>query len=237
MAAKTKTKIPLHRSARRYASLVPKIVIPTTQLSRLFSTRSKTLAILTGLLVLVLLAFPLRFLIMPALVNGQPIFSWSYVLKLHQKAGPQILDQMVNEMVIEQEIAKQKIVVTPDEINAEITQIEDQVGSASGGLNSLLALQGMTRDQFTQQVRLELSMEKLIRDTIQVSDADVKQELASNASTYTGLSLEQATATATDAVKDQKMREAFTSWFEALRQQAKVANFFTNPPLQLPKLF
>ncbi|OGY15672.1 MAG: hypothetical protein A2784_03150 [Candidatus Chisholmbacteria bacterium RIFCSPHIGHO2_01_FULL_48_12] len=180
-----------------------------------------------GILILLLLAFPFRFLVMPALVNGQPIWSWNYVGKLHQQAGQQVLDQMISEALIEQEIRKQGIQVTAAEVDQQVAEINDQLGESSGGLEAVLALQGISRDEFMRQVRLNLAMEKLVAGTIQISEEEIAQELKDNGGTAT---------TAADNLRSQKLREAFGQWFDNLKAGAKIHNFVVNPPVDLSKL-
>lgn len=180
-----------------------------------------------GILILLLLAFPFRFLVVPALVNGQPIWSWNYVGKLHQQAGQQVLDQMISEALIEQEIRKQGIQVTAAEVDQQVAEINDQLGENSGGLDAVLALQGVGRDEFMRQVRLNLAMEKLVAGTIQISEEEIAQELKDNGGTAT---------TAADNLRSQKLREAFGQWFDNLKAGAKIHNFVVNPPVDLSQL-
>ena len=186
-----------------------------------------------GLVILLALAFPLRAFVVPALVNGQPIFSWNYFSQLHRQAGQQVLEQMINEALIEQEIAKQGIQVTQAEIDQEIASITGQLGSESGGIDALLAYQGITKSEFTRQVRLQLAMEKLVKGTIQITDEQIAQELKDNPTAYRDLSAADAATTAATNLRNSQLREAFNTWFDTLRAGAKVQNFFASPPLKL----
>ena len=180
-----------------------------------------------SILILLLLAFPFRFLVVPALVNGQPIWSWNYVGKLHQQAGKQVLDQMVNEALIEQEVRKQGVQVTAAEVDQQLAEINAQLGDSSGGLDAALAFQGIDKDEFMRQLRLNLAMEKLVAGTIQISDEEMAQELKDNGGTAT---------TAASNLRSQKLREAFGQWFDNLKASAKIHNFVVNPPVDLSKL-
>ena len=178
--------------------------------------RYQIMAAGVGILVLLLLAFPFRFLVVPAIVNGQPIWSWNYVSKLHQQAGKQVLDQMVNEALIEQEVRKQGVQVTAAEVDQQLAEINAQLGDSSGGLDAALAFQGIDKDEFMRQLRLNLAMEKLVAGTIQISDEEMAQELKDNGGTAT---------TAASNLRSQKLREAFGQWFDNLKASAKIHNF------------
>lgn len=193
------------------------------------TNRRWLIATTTTSLSLLVLAFPLRALVVPAIVNGRPIYSWQYVTKLHQRSGPQVLEQMINELLVEQEIAKQGIQVAPAAVDQEINLIESQVGSASGGLDALLSLQGLTRTQFTHQVKLQLALEKLVKSTIQITDEDIAQEIKNNATAYADLSELEATTQAAENLRQERLTSAFTEWFETVKAQAKIRNFFASP--------
>lgn len=190
-----------------------------------------------GILLLLLLAFPFRFLVMPAIVNGQPIWSLGYIAKLHQQAGQQVLDQMVNEALIEQEVRKQGIQVTAAEVDQQLAEINAQLGDSAGGLEAALAFQGINKDEFMRQLRLNLAMEKLVAGTIQISDEEITQEIKDNADVYKELAEVDAATTAASNLRSQKLREAFGQWFDNLKASAKIHNFVLNPPVDLGKLF
>ncbi|MBI4035145.1 MAG: SurA N-terminal domain-containing protein [Candidatus Chisholmbacteria bacterium] len=186
--------------------------------------RYYAIGIATATLILLLLAFPFRFLVVPALVNNQPIFFWQYAAKLHQQAGSQVLQQLINETLIEQEISKQGITITQSEIDQELANLEAQMTN-SGGLDALLTFQGITKPELIRQIKLNLGLEKLIKGTITITDAEVNQELEDNTNLYQGLSEVDSATTAAENLRQSKLRQAFTDWFEQLRAQAKISNF------------
>ncbi len=187
------------------------------------------------IIILLLLAFPLRFLIVPAMVNGQPIFSWEYISELHQKAGSEILTQMINQKLIEQEISNQNIQIAQNEIDEQIKKIEDSIGTESGGLDAALSLQGMTKNDLIKQIKLQLQLEKLVKGTITISDEEIKSELAQNPTIYTGLTEIDAATTAAENLRSQTMSQSFSQWFQKLQKDAKIYNFFKSPVIPLPQ--
>lgn len=215
---------------------MPRIKKPVNSVAPWMRGRYQIMAAGVGILVLLLLAFPFRFLVVPAIVNGQPIWSWNYVGKLHQQAGKQVLEQMINEALIEQEVRKQGIQVTAAEVDQQLAKINAQLGDSSGGLEAALAFQGIDKDEFMRQLRLNLAMEKLVASTIQISDEEMAQELKDNAGVYKGLAEADAATTAASNLRSQKLREAFGQWFDNLKASAKIHNFVVNPPVDLSKL-
>lgn len=215
---------------------MPRIKKSVKPVAPWFRGRYQIIGVGIGILILLLLAFPFRFLIVPAAVNGQPIWAWNYVSKLHQQAGKQVLEQMINETLIEQQVRQQGIQITAAEVDRQVAEINDQLGDSSGGLESVLAFQGIDKNEFMRQLRLNLAMEKLVKGTIQITDEEVTRELKDNASIYKGLAEADAATTAATNLRSQKLREAFGQWFDNLKATAKIHNFVINPPVDLGKL-
>lgn len=186
--------------------------------------------------IVLLLAFPFRYLVVPATVNGEPIFSWQYIKALHKTAGTQVLDRLVSEKLVEQEIAKYGIVATEEEVNHQIKQIESQFGTESGSLDSILALQGLSRDDFLKELRLNIALEKLIKNNIKVTEDEVQEELTKNAEIYKELSEVEAATTAAENLRNDKIQQEFPTWFQEVRSKSNIKNFFTQPPFKLPFL-
>src|SRR5690349_432485 len=66
---------------------------------------AQTFNLVVGALVVVVLALGFmryKYLFVPAVVNGSPIYSWQYVKVLNQTAGKQVMDQLVVEKLIAQ---------------------------------------------------------------------------------------------------------------------------------------
>ncbi|MBI2009754.1 MAG: SurA N-terminal domain-containing protein [Candidatus Chisholmbacteria bacterium] len=179
---------------------------------------------LIGALVIIalLLAFPLRFLVVSASVNGQPIYSWQYLSQLNKSAGSQTINQLISQKLIEQEIQKQGVQVTQAEIDAQMAQIESQFGEEGGGLDTVLAAQGLTRAQFTDQIRLNLGLEKLIKGTIQVTPEEIQAELTKNAELYESLSEADSATTAAENLRNDKMQAEFQTWFQKIKAEANI---------------
>ena len=218
------------------AKKTPRTSIPLGQkLNSL--TRNKPLvgAIGVAVIILLLLAFPFRFLVVPAIVNGQPIFSWQYVGELHKRAGDEIMTQMINQKLLEQEIASQNIQVSQAEVDGQLKKIEDQIGTQSGGLDAMLASQGMNKDELVKQIRFNSSLEKLVKGTITVADEEINKELEDNPNEYQNRAQVDAATTAAEKIRQQNMSAAFNKWFQDVKNRAKISNSFQAPLLPLPQ--
>ena len=91
-----------------------------------------------------------------------------------------VKDRIVNELIIkallEQEMVKKNIVVSEQDINDEIVNITDKVGSKEK-FNEILKQNNLTLTQFRKDVAEDLKLRKLI-DTlslVKVSDKDIEK--------------------------------------------------------------
>ncbi len=89
-------------------------------------------------------------------------------------------DKIVNELIIksllDQEIAKRKITATEEDVQKELKTIIDRVGSKDQ-LNSILKQRNISNAQFTEDLKTQIKIKKLV-DSIQkvnVTDADAEK--------------------------------------------------------------
>lgn len=162
--------------------------------------------------------------IVAATVNGSPITNIELQMRLNQQYRNQVLTQLINEKIILSEATKGNAIPTEDEINKKIAEIETQVGGAKG-LDSVLAQQGQNRQGIRQQIRLQLSIEKLYAPEATVSAEEVNQFIEQNkdqlqATDSAGLEKEAA-----DAIKSQKLTQIFSQKFQDLKTKAKIQLF------------
>lgn len=196
--------------------------LPSTSMSPAQKTRWQRLALLTLILIgLAFFALKYRYLLVSATVNGSPIFSWRYARSLHQNSGNQTINQMVVERLIELEAAKNGVVVSDDELNAELSKLETQF-TASGGLDTFLQAQGITRDEVKKQLTLTLSLEKLVADQLAITDEEVDSYYQENQETYKEKSAEEAKSEIKELLGGQKRQQTMGEWLEQAKSQANI---------------
>src|SRR3989344_7954019 len=103
-----------------------------------------------------------------ATVNGAPITNLELQMRLNKQFRTQTLTQMTNEKIILSEAAKNNSIASETEVNKKISEIATQVGGAQA-LDGLLSQQGQTRDSIRQQIKMQLSIEKLYANEATVS--------------------------------------------------------------------
>ena len=102
-----------------------------------------------------------------AVVNGQNIYRTQVADQAISLYGPQILNVMVLIAIINQEAAKQHIVVTPAQVDAQLATIEQRAqAQVPGGLSALLAQRHQSLAAFREQLIPQMEAEALVAKTL-----------------------------------------------------------------------
>lgn len=177
--------------------------------------------IIVGLLIL---AYYKKGWFIAATVNGQPITSIDVYQRMSKLYKERTLTQMVNETILQQEATKKGVTVTPQQINDKVAEQEKQYGGAQS-FEMLLAQQGISRDDFLRQTKLQLLVEKLYENDIKPSDDEIKKFMDDNASSPEATEPAKFKQMASDSVKQDKLSKVFSEKFQQLKKDAKVINF------------
>lgn len=184
---------------------------------------SKRLSIVLILIVLLVAAagYKYRYLLTPATVNGEPIYVWTYLSKLHKQYGADQLNSMTTEMMITQAVQKANVTVADSDVDKEIAGVE-QEASSSGGLKAVLDAQRLTMDEFRGRVKLQLAVKKILADKIKVSDQEVDDAFKKNKDFYKGTSEADAKVTIKKQLEDQKFQQEVQTWLTSVKSAAKI---------------
>ncbi len=89
-------------------------------------------------------------------------------------------DKVTNELIVktllDEEIAKRKITVSQDDVQAELKSIIDKVGSKEE-LNKILKQREITNQQFTEDLKTQIRIKKLVNsiEKINITDKDAEK--------------------------------------------------------------
>lgn len=162
--------------------------------------------------------------VVAALVNGRPIFRWRLNRSLVSRFGKQTLEGMISEAIIADAARKDGVQVTKEELDGKIADVVSGLGE-NVNLEEVLKFQGMTKSDFENQVRLQLTVEKLLGKDIQISQEDIDAYIATNRATLTATEPAKLQEEAKEAIQSQKISEKIQSWFLEIREKAKVVTF------------
>lgn len=212
------------RTAKTQAMPVP-LVVESSMLDKL---RQPNFFI--GLIVVILIvgAFFLKGLFIAALVNGEPITRIAVLSELEKQGGKQALSSLINQALILQEARKKNIQVSQSEIDISAKQIEDSLKTQGQNLDTALAAQGMTRQDFLMQLKLRNLVEKSLADKIKVTDKEISEHIEKNKDFLpANLKEDEIKKSVKEQLKQQKMASASQAWLEELSKNAKI-NYFVN---------
>ena len=187
--------------------------------------KPKPLVIAIGLAVILIVAalFFAKGIFVAATVNGSPISRWSVVKQLEKEGGKQALESIIDKKLIENELTKQKITVTQEEIDGEIKKIEAQVTAQGGTLEMALTQQGLTEEKLREQITIQKKLEKLLADKVAVTDAEIDAYIKdSKTALPKDVKMEDFRKQVGEQLKQQKFQSEAQQWVSDLTTNAKI---------------
>lgn len=163
-------------------------------------------------------------LLVAAVVNGKPIWSWQLNKTMSSRFGKQTLEGMISESLIADEARKSGVVVAQADIDTKQTDVLKSLGG-NIKIDDLLKYQGMTKSDFDNQIRLQLTVQKILGKDLAISDTDVDNFIASNRAQLVATDEAMLRTEARQAIMDQKVGEKLQPWFLELKQKAKILRF------------
>lgn len=185
----------------------------------------KTAVIVVLIIILGALAYVYKGLFIAATVDGSPITRLTIIKKLERASGKTLLESLIVEKLIQNEAQAKKIVVSDDEIDAEIKKIEDEVSMQGGALDEALSKKGMDRNDLKKQVILNKEVEKLLGDKINVADEEVDQYIKDNEIAVTKYDEAETRTQIKEGLRSQKLNTQAQALIAELKSNAKIKYF------------
>lgn len=189
--------------------------------------RSKKFVIPAVLLVVLGLLYLFKGLFVSATVNGQPISRLSVIKELEKTGGKRTLDNLITKEIILQEGKKKNISITQKDLNEQLKTIEANLKEQGMTIDQALQAQGMSRKALNDELRIQLTVQKLVGDNIVVSDKEVTDYIEQNKEFLQSTNPDQAPDTnqIKEQLKQQKLQEKTQKYVEDLRKNAKISYF------------
>ncbi len=184
----------------------------------------KKLALVVLILGLVAIFVSNKGLLVAAVVNGKPIFRWQLNKTMLSRFGNQTLEGMISESLIADEAKKTGVIVSQADVDAKVNVVVSSLGG-SVSIDELLKYQGMTKAEFENQIRLQLTVEKLLGKDVVITDNDVKNFIATNAASLTATDEAGLKTEAREAIMSAHINERLQSWFLEIKDKAKILRF------------
>lgn len=173
-----------------------------------------------------LLATKYRNLVLVGTVNNMPISRFELNSAMLEKYGKQTLEDIVGERLLAQEIKKQGVTVTDDEVKMEVDKIVAEYGSEEN-FKSALEQYGLTLESAKESIQKNLGFKKLVEKSskIEITDEAVKKYYEDNKTIYAGKKLEEVKDVIKDSLYQQELYQKSQEIFTSIRQAAKVNIF------------
>jgi foldase protein PrsA len=160
------------------------------------------------------------------MVNGEPISRLSVIHDLEAQSGKAALDAMITRALVLQEANKKNINITTQEIDSEIAKIQKQFQSQGQNLDSLLATQGLSKEKFRDEVKIQLVVTKILGNQAKVTDKEFTDFLAKNQDLIASeKDPEAAKVNLRQQMGQQKLAQKYQEWIANIKKTAKI-NFF-----------
>ena len=142
--------------------------------------KKHVLAFFVGLIFLFVALYLFKGTFIAADVNGEKITRFAVIKELEKQSGKQTLESMVTKSLIIQEAKKRGINIMPTDIDKEIAKIAKNIEGQGSTLDQALALQGMTRNQLREEIKVQLMMQALVSQKTNVTDKEIAEFLETN---------------------------------------------------------
>jgi len=195
-----------------------------------FLSRFKTRKFLIPLFLILIggILFYFKGLFIVATVNGQPVTRIALIQELEKRNGKQMLSSLITQILIQQEAQKENVSVSQEEIDNEVKRVEDGLKKQGQTLDTALSFQGLTKDDFIAQIKLQKLVEKMLAKDIKMTDKEVADYIEKNKDSIpTDLRAEEVTASARQQLQQQKLGAKAQPWIQGLQSKAKI-NYFIN---------
>ncbi|MCM3666332.1 peptidylprolyl isomerase [Mesobacillus subterraneus] len=137
--------------------------------------------VLLGLTLVLTLAFSKKDT--TASINGEEISKEELYSKLTDLYGKDTLDSLVTNKMIEMEAKKEKVKVTGNEIDEELTKLQESYGGEEA-FTSALEQNNVSMGKIREDIEFYLLAEKLIEPDISITDEEMKTYFEENKDSF-----------------------------------------------------
>jgi len=191
--------------------------------------KSKSKRYLLILLILVVVGLGLylgKSLFIAALVSGRPITRFELVRELEKGAGKRHLESLITKELISQKAQKEGVTVSDEDVKKEIENISKMIESQGSTLDAALSIQGQTREDLEENVKIQKTVEKLLQEEVVISDEDTLKYFEENKSLYGEEAVfEDLKDDIREQLKQEKLSTAFQEWMTKLKNESQIIYF------------
>lgn len=161
-----------------------------------------------------------------ATVNGQPISRLEVLSQLEKQYASQVLQNLVTQEMVKQEGQKLGIVISDEEVQAELDKINEEFVAQGSSLEEALTLQGLKLEDVKEGFKTQLLIQKIVGENVaEVSEDETKTFIETN---ELGEATPELIAQTKEQLQQQKVYQESQLWLQQLRDGATV-NYYLYP--------
>jgi foldase protein PrsA len=227
MTTKAKTRSSLKIIKKTTVVTTPQNQTLSNSISLLTALKNKKfIGMIAVIVILVILAFAVKSVFIAATVNGEPITRLSVVSTLEKQGGKTVLDSLITKTLILQEAKKENISITQSDIDAQIKKITASLKTQGMTLDQALTAKGLTKADLNDELKIELSIDKMVGTDIPVTAKEIDDFVATQKSQMPeGTTDAQFRAQETIQLKQQKLQIKTNEFIKNLQDKAKITHF------------
>ncbi|MEI7620778.1 MAG: hypothetical protein WCJ57_04400, partial [Candidatus Falkowbacteria bacterium] len=147
------------------------------------------------------------------------------IKELEKTSGNSLLDSIITEKLIQKEISAKKIVISSEEVDAEIKRIEGQIAIQGDTIEVALAAQGMSMDDLRKKIAIQKGLEKMVADKVAVTDQEVAKYIKDSGASIPKGQEATINAQAKAELSNQKLDDEIQSLISDIKSKAKIQYF------------
>lgn len=187
--------------------------------------RKRFFFVLAVVLLALGIAYRFRGQVVVAMVNRRPIFRWQLIRQLEKQSGALVANRLITEKLINQEAKKRGINVSDTEVAQEFSRLESDFKEQGQDLDQVLGIQGMSRDDLADQIKIQKMLEKMIGDDVEVTDEEVKTIFEKQKDNLPeGSDPEKIKENLQENLRQQKLGEKVQELLKSLRENGNIKN-------------
>jgi len=188
----------------------------------------RSLIIASIIIALLAIGYLSKNLLVAAMVNGRPIMRIALIRELEKQGGTQTLDNLIVKTLIFQEAANKGLSISQEEIDSEISRYEEIIGQQGMSLDEALSLQGQSKNDLIEQIKIKKTVEKILADKLLVSDQEIKEYFDKNKDLYDkNTKFEDISSDIKNQLVQTKLETEYQAWITDLKSNSKI-NYFVN---------
>lgn len=223
-APKTKKAVKVIKKMRSVSiakPVTPKMVVKDSK----FIILVKALLVIAIGIVVFLLIQKNKGLFVAGTVNKSPITRWELNSKLAEKYGEQVLEEIISERLLNENLKKNKIVISDAEVKAEYDKIVSQYGGEEQ-FKAAIAQYNMTEEKALASIKQSIGLKKIIETLgkIEITEDAINKYFTDNKAVYATKKLEEVKDEIKEALYQQEIYTKSQEWYAGIREAAKVSN-------------